>query len=855
MTAPALTDRRRQLVQEQSALNGVDYVEVVAAAAGGRPTQLRVTFVNPLAALPDATEIEVVGGDRIPAIAVVAVSATEEPDTALVTLAGSGDLSEYVLRLVGGLTDAQPPKWVDPVLSSACFSFGLDCVQGLPCDAQPLCPPAPVREPRLDYMARDWESLRAVLLDRMSVLQPGWTQRDVADVRTALVELLAELGDRASYRQDQIATEAYLGTARRRISVRRHARLVDYAMSDGTNARAWVQIAVPDDVLITAGGPTDVVPAGTRLLTGGPDAPALVARGSATEGALRRAGALEFHALSSLEVVAGAHCKMPFYTWSGARMIVPATATSATLAGHFPHLAPGQVLVLAESRDPVGSERRVQDADPTRRQAVRLTTVVATEGGVPLRDALTGEAITQISWHEGDALALALTVGGERPAAGGGTQAYADGAHALGNIVLVDQGARAQPENLPPIPSSGRLAFRLAHGPLSQAPRQLIAEPLPDGSGTRERLALFDPRGSADSAIGAPPAVVLPHITAQDEDGPWSVRRDLLSSASSRHVVVEVDDGGSGWLRFAGDARGALVDGARPASGRVIRAAYRIGNGAAGNVGADSIRTVLDDSPGPAPGQSLIAAALRDVLATEDGATRISNPLPARGGTEPETIEEVRQRAPYAFRRQERAVTAEDYARRAEQFGLPGIARVQRAVATIRWSGSWHVVVVAVDPVGATDASDELLADVHRYLDSYRMAGHDLQVVGARYAPLEVGLAVTVDPDHRRDLVRAELLSLMSNRRLLDGRLGLFHPDRLTFGASVYLGPVVAAAQALTGVAMVRATRFSRYRLPGTDARLTGRIEIGPREIARLDNDPSHPELGRFHLDALEGGR
>jgi len=144
---------------------------------------------------------------------------------------------------------------------------------------------------------------------------------------------------------------------------------------------------------------------------------------------------------------------------------------------------------------------------------------------------------------------------------------------------------------------------------------------------------------------------------------------------------------------------------------------------------------------------------------------------------------------------------------------------------------------------------------VEDYLDGYRMAGHDLQVVAAEYAALEVGLAIHVDPAYRRDQIRAELLEVMSNRRLPDGRLGLFHPDRLTFGTAVYLGPIVAAAQAIAGVARVTPTRFSRYRLPGTDARATGRIDIGPREIARLDNDPSRPELGRFYLDDLEGGR
>lgn len=841
-------------------LNGVDYVEVVAAPAGGPPTQLRVTFVNPLTVLPDVTQVQVAGGERIPTVAVTAVDATDDPRTALVTLVGSGDLSPYEVRLVRGITDPAPPRWVDPVLAGACFSFGLACASGLPCDDGPVCPPAAGVEPRLDYLARDWESLRTVLLDRMSVLQPDWTQRRPADIRMVIVELLAELGDRASYRLDAIGTEAYIGTARRRISVRRHARLVDYVMSDGRNARAWVALAVPEDVLLTSGGSVPVVPAGTRLLTGGVDAPSLISVGSPAEAAARRAGALDFQALSQLDVVAGAHSAMRFHTWSGARPGLPAGATAATLVGHLPELAPGQVLILVENRDPAGPRKAVEDADPARRQAVRLTAVVATDGTGPLRDELTGTAITEITWHAGDALAFPLTISGEVPTAEGGVAEFADGALALGNVLLADHGRREPPETLGPVPATGRLAFRLAHGPLSQVPRQLIVSALPGGTGTREELVPFDPAGSAASAVDGAPAVILPDLRLHGfapQDGspldggtgvPWNVQLDLLHSDANRDVVVEVDDDGVAWLRFGREENGVAVNGRPPASGDVLLASYRTGNGTVGNVGAGALRTVLDDG-------STIAAALRAVLADPGVPTRVWNPLPARGGTEPESVEQVRQRAPVAFRRQERAVTADDYARRAEQFGSPGPALIQRAVATIRWTGSWHVVVVAVDPIGGEDADPAFLAETRDYLDGYRMAGHDLQVVGARYAALEVGLAVRVAPDHRRDLVRAELGSVMSNRRRPDGSLGLFHPDRLTFGMSVYLGPILAAAQTITGVARVEATRFSRYRLPATDARAGGRIEIGPREIARLDNDPNRPERGRFFLDLLEGGR
>ena len=69
---------------------------------------------------------------------------------------------------------------------------------------------------------------------------PDWQERHVPDLGITLVELLAYVGDYLSYYQDAVATEAYLDTARQRISVRRHARLVDYRLHEGCNARAWV---------------------------------------------------------------------------------------------------------------------------------------------------------------------------------------------------------------------------------------------------------------------------------------------------------------------------------------------------------------------------------------------------------------------------------------------------------------------------------------------------------------------------------------------------------------------------------------------------------------------------------------
>ena len=100
----------------------------------------------------------------------------------------------------------------------------------------------------INYLAKDYASFRQLILDRLALVMPDWKERHVPDIGIALVEVLAYVGDHLSYYQDAVATEAYLDTARKRISVRRHARLVDYPMHEGCNARAWVCVDTKSDL-------------------------------------------------------------------------------------------------------------------------------------------------------------------------------------------------------------------------------------------------------------------------------------------------------------------------------------------------------------------------------------------------------------------------------------------------------------------------------------------------------------------------------------------------------------------------------------------------------------------------------
>jgi hypothetical protein len=94
---------------------------------------------------------------------------------------------------------------------------------------------------------------------------------------------------------------------------------------------------------------------------------------------------------------------------------------------------------------------------------------------------------------------------------------------------------------------------------------------------------------------------------------------------------------------------------------------------------------------------------------------------------------------------------------------------------------------------------------------------------------------------------------VLSSDVLPDGRLGLFHPDHLSFGEPVYLSRIIAAAQAVEGVDAVRPERFQRLVNPSATSLDEGVIAIGGPEIAQLANNPNFRERGRITLSAGGG--
>ena len=820
-------DRRRSALLAPGApanLTGIDFLTVEV----GPPLRLIVDLVKPVplavANITDAT-VRLTGGVRYPA-PVGVVTVVGPPGKAarlVVTFAADAqtDFSTYVLRLVTGPADPSPPPWVDPRLAEVAFSFKVDCPSDFDC--APPCPPpaAPGKDAIFDYRARDYPGFRRLMLDRLAAVIPGFSGEAPADFTTTMVEALAYQADQASYRLDFVGTEAFLGTARARVSLRRHARLVDYSVGEGAGARVFIEFDVSPGIGLAADGLT--LPAATPLLPRSPGLGPMVQ--AAAYRALLACQPVVFETVGEARLWAWRNA-IAIHTWSDDLCVLPKDATAVTLVdgslGVPGALAAGDLLLLAETRSPLtglAADRRLDH-----RQVVRLTRVNTTID--PLAPGL---ALIDVAWAPEDALTFDLTIQALAPGAAAGS-AGASCAIARGNVVLADHGLSLPPSVALGLPSADVDALRPILTPATppdvKAWRPRVRVPAGVVARAPARLVQAPIGGGAAAAMLVDPAQALAAIALDDDFQRWSAQPDLLASgAFSRDFVVEVDIDGEAVLRF-GDGRNGLT----PAAGATLGVSGRFGSGAQGGLGPEAIAHVVIPA-------TLATATLR-----------ASNPLAAMGAADPEPSDLIRARAPEAFRRQDRAVTTDDYAALARRH-----PEVSDAAAALRWTGAWWTVFIYLDRSGGRPVNDAFAADVAGFMESYRMMGFDVAVRGAKPAPLDLVLEVCARPTEIRAVVAQRVRAALAPVGP-DGRPGFFNPDNFRFGTPLYLSALTATVMAVPGVASMRALKFQRWARASLGELSAGVIRPAPLEILRLDDDPSLPENGRLTL-TMGGGR
>lgn len=831
MNPDALDERARDL--DDHNLNGLRLALVtLGPPAGPNQAVLDVLFYNALYVADILAEIaatpskagqlfRVRGGQRLPAgpaagqvrcIAAVAGETDAHGDLVglRLTIEPIGDYSTYTLELT------YDPEKIDPFFSEIRFKFRPGCFTN---DCSPGWQPgrpAP-SSPAIDYLAKDYDSFRHTLMAAMAERVPGWQPTSEADLDQVLIDLFAAAADELSDYQDRVMNEAYLATARKRVSLARHARLMDYHVHQGNQSSTWLALMLDETVAPFTLNEELVVWAGH------PDAPAERVYFATRQ---RRLPAGQKTRLDPLVNALRLH------TWADAR---PALAAGGIAADLVP-VVPGadqtdaqavcnlindgtlKQLLIEEKRNPLtGGEA---GRDPRKRQLLRLTPPATL-----LHDPLTNTWMARVRWEEADALRFDYSFT---------TWCAANKIENVslfhGNLLRAHQGLPVrthfyEPGTELPIDAATEKHRHFQRPVLYGDERGVLCElPL-----TPLAYLPTPPGGEVPPASTLHVEVTEPGAAVNDA---WDEVISLVHSDDSAeegdHFAVETDEQQRSWLRF-GDG----VNGRRLPPGAVAHCEYQQGGGVTGNVGADTLTHFK-------PLSGALAAAIGKVW----------NPFDVTDGRGAELPEKVLRNAPEAYRaRQLRAITLADYVNRAEE--VPGVSR---AVARYAWTGSWRTVRLCIDPQGTTTLDPPLRRAVAGHLEAVRLIGEDLEIRPPRFVPLAIDVSLCLHPDFWPQDVRFVLEQEFSDGYTPDGRRGFFHPDEWTFGQPLHRSRIEGRLQAIAGVEHVIGITMHRFHDAAPAVAAPPILEVAFDEIIEVRNDPDHQELGAIHFD-IQGGR
>lgn len=500
-----LIERKKKLRKSKTSY-GLDYIKYCPRSG---KNQLQVVFIGTLPEWLKKAPAQSLVLTRIGSNEPIKLTVLDPPPSKLPAnqVIVQFDSSTLALQCDYSLTIAEPPHGlnaqqsstqqqaptriaeptIDPFFKSLTFKFEhhepapTDCAN-TQSSCVPLVSANSLSSADINYLAKDYATFRQLILDRLSVTMPDWQERCPADIGIMLVEILAYAADHLSYFQDAVATEAYLGTARLRTSLRRHARLVDYRVNEGCNARVWVHLDVSEPSVPI--NPLDLY--FVSLPRTGQQKSARLSKHRLEEAVEKRHGCQVFEPVVSKRFTLFlSHNSIALHDWDGALSCLPTgtteafvinrkldgqdlqtpdlqtpdpstqtqpTATSTSLRNEpssddWLQLKVGDVVMFEEIISPWTGSRA--DADPNHRHPVRITHVEyghvdqLIDGGLPL---------VKIRWSREDALPFTVWIskppnaswindGAERNSTSQITDKHRL-TRVLGNMLLADHGRK-----------------------------------------------------------------------------------------------------------------------------------------------------------------------------------------------------------------------------------------------------------------------------------------------------------------------------------------------------------------------------------------------------------------------------
>ncbi|MGZ4214339.1 MAG: putative baseplate assembly protein [Solirubrobacteraceae bacterium] len=357
---------------------------------------------------------------------------------------------------------------------------------------------------------------------------------------------------------------------------------------------------------------------------------------------------------------------------------------------------------------------------------------------------------------------LNQTRGGGEAAYSHPPEIYAIGARPIGALVGAEHAARERAESLGTSDGTPGQVMPLRFSPVL---------PLTD----TERLEVRDP--GSDRWLQWTEVESFAASTPDDRH----FRLDRTNGQLELGPAVRQPDGG--WTQY----------GAIPAQGADLRmSGYRHGGGRRGNVAADTLTMLRSAIPGVAS---------------------VTNPRPAYGGVDPESLDSARQRAAMEIRTRYRAVTAEDF----EFLVGEASSRAGRTICVAPTAPTDPIRVHVLPRVAPADRKltfeeltpdEDLLSEIGAYLDGRRVIGTTVHLLPVRLRGVSVVVNLQAEP--RADLHRVEeevLQALYTYLNPLVGGDATGPGDGWPFGRMLNQGELYQIVHAVDGVEFVKILR------------------------------------------------
>jgi len=260
---------------------------------------------------------------------------------------------------------------------------------------------------------------------------------------------------------------------------------------------------------------------------------------------------------------------------------------------------------------------------------------------------------------------------------------------------------------------------------------------------------------------------------------------------------------------------GIRAYGATPMPQATIRVPrYLVGGGREGNVEARTLTVLRSSIP---------------------FVSRVVNPYAAAGGSDAETLEDVKERAAITVRTQMRAVTARDY-ELLVSMAAPSIARVA-CVDAAELGQPGHVLVQIVPQVGR-DIYDfevlkphpDVLKAIKDFIEPRRPLGAVVHIEPPKYLGVSVAARVVLEAGASRTRVITEADAAL--RTFIHPVEGGYDGRGWPFGHPLLLGDVHAVLQKVPGIAYVDVVRVMPVDIvSGVRGEPTDKIQAGPRDL------------------------